>query len=132
MFKVIMIGLGGFLGAIMRQLSSTYINSIAKTFHFPSGTFFVNMVGCFFIGFLSQLFFNRKIFSSEIESLILIGFLGSFTTYSTFSKDSFKLIHNGETIIAILNIGLHIILGLFAVLLGIYISNHFSNKKEVE
>ncbi len=78
-----LIGIGAFFGAILRFLVSSFL---AKVIYlgFPIGTLTVNLIGCFLIGiFLAINFFNKEL----ISPLIIIGFLGSFTTFSAFTKE---------------------------------------------
>jgi len=114
----ILIGMGGFLGAIMRYALSDFVQSWSKTPQFPLGTLVVNLVGCLLIGVLAQLAEARNIFTPETSSLIFLGFLGAFTTFSTFSAESLNLMRNGQNLLSYLNIGGHILLGLGAVWLG--------------
>ena len=87
----LLIGMGGFLGAIMRYLLGNYVQNWSKISDFPIGTLVVNLVGCLLIGALAQLAEIRDIFTPETSSLIFLGFLGAFTTFSTFSSDSYNL-----------------------------------------
>ncbi|MCP4142710.1 MAG: fluoride efflux transporter CrcB [Chloroflexi bacterium] len=114
----LLIGMGGFLGAIMRYLLSNYVQNWSKISDFPVGTLVVNLVGCLLIGALAQLAEIRDIFTPETSSLVFLGFLGAFTTFSTFSSDSFNLFREGNNLLFYLNIGASVILGLFAVWLG--------------
>ena len=114
----LLIGMGGFLGAIMRYLLSDYVQNWSKISDFPIGTLVVNLVGCLLIGALAQLAEIRDIFTPETSSLIFLGFLGAFTTFSTFSSDNFNLFQEGNNLLFYLNIGASVIFGLFAVWLG--------------
>ena len=114
----LLIGMGGFLGAIMRYLLGNYVQNWSKISDFPIGTLVVNLVGCSLIGALAQLAEIRDIFTPETSSLIFLGFLGAFTTFSTFSSDSFNLFQEGNSLLFYLNIGASVIFGLFAVWLG--------------
>ncbi len=78
----------------------------------------MNIAGCLFIGFLGGLFETRQVFTSEIRALILIGFLGGFTTFSTFGYEIFTIARNGQLAVALANFMLHIILGFGAVWFG--------------
>jgi CrcB protein len=114
----LLIGIGGFIGAIMRYALSDFIQSWSKVSQFPIGTLVVNLVGCLLIGALAQLAESRNIFTPETSSLIFLGFLGAFTTFSTFSADSLNLMRNGQSLLSYLNISASVILGLGAVWLG--------------
>jgi len=114
----LLIGMGGFFGAVMRYALSTFVQDWSKTPQFPLGTLVVNLIGCLLIGALAQLAEARNIFTPESSSLVFLGFLGAFTTFSTFSSDSFNLISAGDNFLFYLNIGASVIFGLFAVWLG--------------
>lgn len=118
MGKFLFIGLGGFVGAIMRYALSNFVQSWSNFSQFPLGTLIVNLIGCLLIGALAQLAESRDIFTPEISSLVFLGFLGAFTTFSTFSSDSLNLIRNGQSLLSYLNIGASVVLGLAAVWLG--------------
>jgi CrcB protein len=118
MYKIFLIGLGGFTGALLRYGVSGLVQNWSKSVSFPYGTLAVNLVGCFLIGLFSQLADSYGVFSSEIRGFVFIGILGAFTTYSTFGNETFNLLREGETFLSFANIGLHLILGLGAIWLG--------------
>lgn len=118
MSKLFLVGTGGFVGSILRYLVSGYIQQIAKSVEFPYGTLAVNLAGCFIIGLLSQLADSRGAFTAESRALIFIGFLGGFTTFSTFGNETMNFLREGENFLALINVGAHIALGLGAVWLG--------------
>lgn len=121
----LLIGTGGFLGAIMRYALSDYVQNWSKVTQFPIGTLVVNLVGCLLIGALAQLAEARDIFTPEASSLVFLGFLGAFTTFSTFSSDSFNLFREGNNLLSYLNIGGSVIFGLAAVWAGRNITAYF-------
>jgi fluoride exporter len=118
MNKIILVGTGGFVGSVLRYLVSGYIQQITKSALFPYGTLAVNLIGCLVIGFLSQLADTRGVFTPETRALVFIGFLGGFTTFSTFGNESVNLLRDGENLFALVNTGLHIGVGFGAVWLG--------------
>ena len=118
MGNLLMVGLGGFMGAILRFSVSGLIQQWFRSVNFPYGTLVVNLLGCFLIGGLSYAAELRGLLSSEARSFIFIGLLGAFTTFSTFGNDTVRLFREGEEILSFLNIGLHLGLGLAAVWLG--------------
>jgi CrcB protein len=118
MSKILIIGLGGSIGAILRYLISGYVQHLSKSIGFPYGTLFVNIFGCFIIGMLFHLSDTHGVFSSQSRSLIFIGILGSFTTFSTFGNETMNLFSESENLMASANIVAHIVLGLGAVWLG--------------
>jgi CrcB protein len=118
MINIVMVGIGGFIGSVMRYLIGGYVQQVTRSIGFPSGTLAVNMLGCFTIGFLSQLAENRGVFSSESRAFVFIGILGGFTTFSSFGNETLNLARDGEMLHAVANIGLNVFLGLSAVWLG--------------
>ena len=118
MGNMLLVGIGGFLGSIMRFLSSTYIQQFTRGFDFPYGTLTVNILGCFLFGFFSQLADTLDLFSTESRNFIFIGVLGGFTTYSTFGNDTMDFFLRNKQLPAILNIGAHIFFGFIAIWLG--------------
>ena len=118
MIKLLVIGLGGFLGSVLRYLLSGVVQRWAGSIGFPVGTFAVNLVGCFLIGLLGGLAESRQVFGPELRTFLLIGVLGGFTTFSTFGYETFNLIRDGQLASAIANCGLHVILGVVAVWAG--------------
>ena len=118
LFKLSVIGAGGFTGAVLRFLVSSWAQSRSGSVTYPFGTLVVNMVGCLLIGFLSALVENRSIFSSETRSFVLIGLLGAFTTFSTFGNETLNLIWNNRMELAALNAGGQVVLGVGLVWLG--------------
>jgi CrcB protein len=75
-------------------------------------------VGCFIIGFLSQLAESRGVLTAEMRALIIPRFLGGLTTFSTFSNETLNLFRDSESLLAYVNIAAHLVLGLGAVWLG--------------
>ena len=112
----LMIGVGGFIGAILRYAMSGWIQSGIMTF--PLGTLGVNFIGSFFVSLVLYLSEYRGLFSEEIRIFLTIGVLGSFTTMSTFSFESFKLLEQGEIGALSLNVLGTLILTFLAVYLG--------------
>ncbi len=118
MGKMLWIGIGGFVGSVLRYLVSGYVQQATKSVQFPYGTLAVNLIGCLIIGFLSQLANTRGVFSAELRVFVFVGVLGGFTTFSTFGNESMNLLGDGENILALVNVGAHIAFGLGAVWLG--------------
>jgi len=118
MQRILLVGVGGFFGAVLRYLISGYVQNLSQSISFPYGTFAVNIIGCFLIGVLSHLVESQAGVSAEMRLLLMVGLLGSFTTYSTFSSETINLLQDRELFLALLNIGTHLIVGLSAVLIG--------------
>ncbi len=118
MLKILIIGIGGAIGAILRYLVGGYVQHLTKSIGFPYGTFAVNFLGCFVIGLLFYLSDTHGVFSSPTRSLVFIGILGSFTTFSTFGNETINLFNTSQHLLASANIAAHLILCLGAVWLG--------------
>lgn len=110
--------MGGFIGAALRYLITGYIQNLTQSVAFPYGTFAVNMAGCFLIGMFAHLVESQAGLTTEMRLLLMVGLLGSFTTYSTFSNETMNLLQAQRFFLALINIGAHLILGLSAVVLG--------------
>lgn len=122
MVRLLYIGFGGFLGAISRYALSGWAYRFIGRPWFPYGTLAVNLLGCLIIGFLAGLAESRQLFSPDTRAMVLIGFVGSFTTFSTFAYESFTLARDGELFYSLGNIVLHIVVGVLAVWLGTAVS----------
>jgi len=116
--KLCIIGAGGFMGAVLRYLVSSWVQYRSGSIVFPFGTMSVNLIGCFIIGLLTFLVENRSMFSPEARGFILIGLLGSFTTFSTFGNETLGLIRDNRIDLAIFNISVQVIFGVTMVWLG--------------
>ena len=118
--QLVMIAGGGAVGAVMRFLVSTGVHRVAGR-DFPYGTLSVNMIGSLLIGFLYIYLIERASLGAEWRALLIIGFLGAFTTFSTFSMETLNLIENSELIKAASNILLSVVLCLFATWVGVLV-----------
>jgi CrcB protein len=120
MLKTLMfIAVGGALGAVMRFLSqATVYELVGKTF--PYGTLFVNVTGSFLMGLLSIFLVEKFNLSAEWHLAILVGVLGSFTTFSTFSLETLVLFEQGDMYKAMTNILLSVVLCVAAVWAGAF------------
>ena len=118
MHQIILVGVGGFFGAVLRYLISGYVQNLTQSVAFPYGTLAVNISGCFLIGIFAHLVESQGGMTAEMRLLLMVGLLGSFTTYSTFSNETMNLFQDQRLFLALINIVTHIILGLSAVLLG--------------
>ena len=115
MVKVFLAGIGGFVGSVLRYSVSGFVQDLSRSIDFPYGTLAVNLIGCLAIGFLSQLAESRGYFTAETRTLVFIGVLGGFTTFSAFSNETMNLWREGESGLAVLNIVAHLVLCLGAV-----------------
>jgi len=113
---VLWIGLGGFLGALLRYWISGWIQAGMVTF--PLGTLAVNFIGSFILALVMFLSEFKGYFTEETRIFLSIGLLGSFTTMSTFSYESFKLLEQQEHMLFSVNVIGSVALTLLAVYLG--------------
>jgi CrcB protein len=117
MQKVILIGFAGFIGTLCRYwLSGLVARHYGETF--PWGTLVVNVVGCFFAGSLFYLTEERFLVSPTLRTVILVGLLGGFTTFSSFGLQTFTLLREGEFALAALNVVLSNLLGFLMLWAG--------------
>lgn len=114
--KYVMVGVGGFLGAIARYIVGTYIGNRFGV-RFPYGTFVINMSGSFLVGFILALL-ARTTASPHWRYLIPIGFIGAYTTFSTFEYETLRAIQDGQIATGLLNVALSVIVGFAAVWAG--------------
>ncbi|MDB6096498.1 MAG: camphor resistance protein CrcB [Francisellaceae bacterium] len=120
-----LIGIGGGIGSIMRYLISSKIQSHWSNF-FPLGTLVVNMLGSLLIGFILVLIAKYwMVYKKDIRALVTIGFLGGFTTFSTFSNETVQMIRDGNINGAVFNIGYSVGACLIMVYLGQYLASKF-------
>ena len=115
MRAIIYIFLGGGLGSVLRFLVSNFTQKFINYKGFPFGTFTVNIIGCFLIGLLSAYFLKVD---NYLKFLLITGFCGGFTTFSTFSAENFSLWQNGSYFTLILYVLASVTIGLFAVFAG--------------
>jgi CrcB protein len=118
MHTVLWVGVGGFIGSVLRYLLSGVVQEWSRRDDFPVGTLAVNLVGCLVVGLISQLAESRGALSPEVRAFIVIGILGGFTTFSTFGNETMNLWRDREFWLGLLNIGCHIVPGLGMVWLG--------------
>jgi CrcB protein len=114
--KYLAVGFGGFLGAIARYLLGVYVVSRYGT-GFPLGTFVINISGSFLIG-LVMSWLGRTTTSLYWRYLIPIGFIGAYTTFSTFEYETLRAVQDGQLAVGLLNVALSVVLGFVAVWAG--------------
>ena len=117
MSKLFLIGLAGFIGTLGRYwMSGVVAKHYGETF--PTGTLVVNLVGCFLVGLLFYLLEERFLVNQTARTAVLIGFLGGFTTFSSFGLQTFTLLQDGEFGFAVLNLTASNLGGLLLVWAG--------------
>jgi len=115
--NLVVIALGGAVGALARYGLSGAVHRFASPY-FPWGTFVVNVAGCLVFGFIAGLTDERLTIDQTTRAFLLVGVLGAFTTFSTFSFETVELLRNGETAAALMNAGGQLLLGLGAMFGG--------------
>ena len=115
--KLCVIGFGGFIGAIARYGLSGLAHRLTGSV-FPVGTLLVNVLGCLVIGVLATLVADKPMLSPNTRLFLMIGLLGSFTTFSTFGYETVELLHDSSMGAAMLNVCLNVVLGVVAVFGG--------------
>lgn len=117
MIKLLAIGIGGFIGALLRYGISGWVYSFSES-GFPSGTLVVNIIGAFILGLVAGLA-ERHIMHPNLKLFLTIGVLGAFTTFSTFSYETIMLLQVSSYLKAFLNVSLSVLFGLAAAFLGL-------------
>lgn len=121
MKEIALVFVGGGLGSALRfGVGKLFISSLNK---FPTATFLVNMIGCLLIGLFVAYFSKSE--NSFYKLLLVTGFCGGFTTFSTFSNESIILLKNNQFTLAIIYILSSLIVGLLATFLGYFLMNKF-------
>jgi len=121
MQNYLIIGVGGFLGAVTRYAVSLWIGQRWGRV-FPLGTLFINVSGSFFIALVMSLSTERLMVSPQWRLFLAVGFLGAYTTFSTFEFETGNLLRDGEWMMAGLNVALSVVAGFIALKIGDVIS----------
>ena len=115
---LVLIAVGGAAGAVSRYLIQGWVEDFSDG-RFPWGTFAVNISGSFFLGVVFALAMDRSIVSPEVRVPLMIGFISSYTTFSTLMLESWRLVEDGDMLVALGNITLSVIVGMLAVVAGL-------------
>jgi CrcB protein len=118
MLKLLLIALGGAVGTLARYGTSTALLRATERSGFPIGTLAVNLLGCLLVGYLNGLFLERLVLRQEYRLMVLVGFLGGYTTFSTFGWESASLLRDGQYVRATANLLIHNVLGVALVVVG--------------
>ena len=121
MQSIIFVAIAGALGAVGRYgIGSVVTATLGKSFAF--GTLLVNIIGCLLIGFLMHISLTTEAIPHPWRTALTVGFLGAFTTFSTFSYETVKFIEMGQLHTAAINIGTNVVLGILATVAGLAIA----------
>lgn len=121
MMQAVAVAVGGALGSVFRFWISSGLSAVAGR-GFPVGTLAVNVLGCLVMGVLYVLLLERMAAGPEWRAFLLVGVLGGFTTFSSFSIETFNLIEGGEPLKALLNVGLSVMSCVAATWLGVVLA----------
>ncbi|VAX34966.1 Fluoride ion transporter CrcB [hydrothermal vent metagenome] len=124
MVKIFLVGAGGFIGSVSRYLLGGVAHRVSGNHWFPYGTLTVNIIGCFVIGLVGGIAQSKHIFADEIRLFLVVGLLGGFTTFSSFSHETVMLAKNTQGLAALLNVLFQVCVSLSAAWLGHYLVNH--------
>ncbi len=116
--RFLVVGAGGFLGAIARYDVGLLVARLWSG-EFPLATFLINTSGCFVLGFFSTLAAERLAFDPAWRLLVATGFVGAYTTFSTFEYETHRLVETGSTAWAVTNVLASVLVGFLAVRLGV-------------
>ncbi|MDJ0848285.1 MAG: fluoride efflux transporter CrcB [Myxococcota bacterium] len=124
MTKLLLIAVGGSFGAVLRYLVAGWGQRLTSG-SFPLGTLLVNLAGCLLMGFLVGVLTGPLIVREEYRLALLVGFIGSFTTFSTFGYETLALLHDREWGGAALNVVASNVVGIGAVLAGLRLAERW-------
>ena len=117
MVKILIVGVGGFIGAISRYL----LCGVVQRLHggtFPLGTLAVNVLGCFVIGIAMAIIDDGALLGSNGRLFLMIGLMGSFTTFSAFGYETVELLRDGELARVFWSVAGNVLVGITAVIIG--------------
>ncbi len=119
--KYLIIGLGGFIGAITRYAVALWLGQRWLR-GFPLGTFVINVSGSFLIGLIMTLLTERLLVNPQWRLFLVVGFLGAYTTFSTFEYETGGLLKDGEWLFALLNVVGSVVAGFIALKAGEFLA----------
>ena len=125
MITVLMVGVGGFVGSVMRYMIGVWFQSMPWNSWIPYGTLTVNVAGCFLIGLFAGLAQTRLFLGDGTWALVVVGLLGGFTTFSSFGYETIAMVREGHLLAAAANVSLHVAVGLTAVWIGFSIAHQY-------
>jgi CrcB protein len=115
------IGLGGAIGSVFRYLTSVLVSKYWNQ-SFPLATFLTNVLGCFIIGIIIGLLEKNNLANGNLKWFLVTGFCGGYTTFSTFGIENHSLLQSNQSLLAFSYIALSVVLGIFAVWFGLFVS----------
>lgn len=118
--KYLLVWFGGGLGSILRFWVGSYVSGKTGT-RFPYGTLFINCTASFLIGLIITLLAEKAHWNPNLRYLIPIGFIGGYSTFSTFEYETFRVMQDGGLWPALANVILSVVVGFFAVWLGVIV-----------
>jgi CrcB protein len=116
--QLVLVGIGGFAGAVLRWVVDGWVAERNPS-AFPFGTLVINLTGSFALGVLFAWVIERNVLPADVRLPLMVGFLGAYTTFSTFMLESWRLVETGSVGLAIANLAGSVGLGLVAVVLGL-------------
>lgn len=122
---ILMIAVAGALGAVSRYAMSQWTYRLLGEPTFPYGTMVVNLLGCFALGFVAHFSLTSSFLTPDLKIAVMIGFLGAFTTFSTFSYETLRLLEGSNWPAALANVIVSVVLGLAAVWGGLTAARTF-------
>ena len=121
MQKLFNLIIGGTIGTLARYFLSGFTYQVFGS-NFPYGTLVVNLIGCFIVGFLASIAEEKFALNTNLKILLMVGFCGAFTTFSTFILETSNLIKDGETLKALINVLISVIAGFIVFRLGVLLA----------
>ena len=118
--QVLLVGAGGAVGSVSRFLLSGAAQRLSGSLYFPYGTLAVNLLGGFLLGLVMEVA-RPGVVSPQVRLLLTMGFFGGFTTFSTYTYESVRLIEDGEHLLALTNLLGSVVLGVMLTWLGLLV-----------
>jgi len=119
--NVLLVALGGAAGSVLRYLTSVFVNRYFQSV-FPWATLAANIIGCFLIGYFFGYLQKNQTADSGLKWLLITGFCGGYTTFSTFANENLTLLQSGNGAMGFVYIGSSVIVGIAAVWIGLFVS----------